>query len=78
MSLEHLPSAILTATLLLRLARLVRCRYLRALIRTGLLTAAVAAGALILLAASGHAITVGPILGALPLSLHEITKGNLT
>jgi len=77
MSLEHLPSAILTATLLLRLARLVRYRYLRALIRTGLLTAAVAAGAL-LLAASGHAINVGPILGALPLSLHEITKGNLT
>jgi hypothetical protein len=77
MSLEHLPSAILTATLLLRLARLVRYRYLRALTRTGLLTAAVAAGAL-LLAASGHAINVGPILGALPLSLHEITKGNLT
>ena len=77
MSLEHLPSAILTATLLLRLARIVRYRYLRALIRTGLLTAAVAAGAL-LLAASGHAINVGPIRGALPLSLHEITKGNLT
>ena len=76
MSLEHLPSAILTATLLLRLARIVRYRYLRALIRTGLLTAA-AAGAL-LLAASGHAINVGPIRGALPLSLHEITKGNLT
>ena len=76
MSLEHLPSAILTATLLLRLARIVRYRYLRALIRTGLLTAA-AAGAL-LLAASGHAINVGPILGALPQSLHEITKGNLT
>ena len=53
-----------------------RYRYLRALIRTGLLTAA-AAGAL-LLAASGHAINVGPILGTLPLSLHEITKGNLT
>ncbi|GAB4959827.1 hypothetical protein MAHJHV55_08760 [Mycobacterium avium subsp. hominissuis] len=69
MSLEHLPSAILTATLLLRLARIVRYRYLRALIRTGLLTAAVAAGAL-LLAASGHAINVGPIRGALPLSLH--------
>ena len=77
MSLEHLPSAILTATLLLRLARIVRYRYLRALIRTGLLTAAVAAGAL-LLAASGHAINVGPILGALPVSLHEFTKGNLT
>ena len=46
MSLEHLPSAILTATLLLRLARLVRYRDLRTLIRTGLLTAAVAAGAL--------------------------------
>ena len=75
MSLEHLPSAILTATLLLRLARIVRYRYLHALIRTGLLTAA--AGAL-LLAASGHAINVGPILGALPLSLHEITKGNVT
>jgi hypothetical protein len=45
--------------------------------RTGLLTAAVAAGAL-LLAASGHAIEVGPILGALPVSLHEFTKGNLT
>ena len=59
MNIEHLPSAILTATLLLRLARLVRYRYLRALIRTGLLTAAVAAGAL-LLAASGHAINVGP------------------
>ena len=28
MSLEHLPSAILTATLLLRLARIVRYRYL--------------------------------------------------
>ncbi|BBZ38789.1 MULTISPECIES: hypothetical protein [Mycobacterium] len=70
MSLTHLPSAILTATLLLRLARLVRYRYyLRALIRTGLLSAAVAAGAL-LLAASGHAINAGPILGALPLSLH--------
>ena len=40
MSLEHIPSAILTATLLLRLARLVRHRYLRALIRTSLLTAA--------------------------------------
>ena len=40
MSLEHLPSAILTATVLLRLARLVRYRDLRALIRTGLLTAA--------------------------------------
>ena len=77
MSLELLPSAILTATLLLRLARIVRYRYLRALIRTGLLTAAVAAGAL-LLAGAGHAINVGPILGALPLSLHEITKGNLT
>jgi len=73
MSLEHLPSAILTATLLLRLARIVRYRYLRALIRTGLLTAAVAAGAL-LLAASGHAVNVGRILGALPLSLDEITK----
>ncbi len=69
MSLKHLPSAILTATVLLRLARLVRYRYLRALIRTGLLTAAVAAGAL-LLAASGHAINAGPIRGALPLSLH--------
>ncbi len=77
MSLEHLPSAILTATLLLRLARLVRYRDLRTLIRTGLLTAAVAAGALPL-AASGHALNVGPILAALPLSLHEITKGNLT
>ncbi|UGT97764.1 hypothetical protein LTQ55_03770 [Mycobacterium intracellulare] len=66
MSLTHLPSAILTATVLLRLARLVRYRYLRALIRTGLLTAA---GAL-LLAASGHAINAGPIRGALPLSLH--------
>jgi hypothetical protein len=77
MSLEQLPSAILTATLLLRLARIVRYGYLRALIRTGLLTAAVVAGAL-LLAASGHAINVGAILGALPLSLHEITKENLT
>ena len=77
MSLEHLPSAILTATLVLRLARFVRYRDLRTLIRTCLLTAAVAAGAL-LLAASGHALIVGPILGALPLSLHEITKGNLT
>ena len=77
MSLEHLPSAILTATLVLRLARFVRYRDLRTLIRTRLLTAAVAAGAL-LLAASGHALNVGPILGALPLSLHEITKGNLT
>ena len=67
MSLEYLPSATLTATLLLRLARIVRYRYLRALIRTGLLTAAVAAGAL-LLAASGHAIHVGPILQAV--SLH--------
>ena len=76
MSIEHLPSAIVTATLLLRLARIVRYRYLPALIRTGLLTAA-AAGAL-LLAASGHAINVGPILGALPVSLHEFTKGNLT
>ena len=59
MRLEHLPSAILTATVLLRLARLVRYRYLRALIRTGLLTAAVAAGALPL-AASGHALTSAP------------------
>lgn len=69
MSLEHLPSAILTATLALRLARLMRYRYLRALIRTGLLAAAVAAGPLPLDGAS-HAINGGPILGALPLSLH--------
>ena len=74
MSLTHLPPAILTATVPLRLARLVRYRYLRALIRTGLLTAAGAR----LLAASGHAMNAGPIWGALPLSLHEITKGNLT
>ena len=76
MSLEHLPSAIVTATLLLRLARLVRRRYLRPLIRTNLLTAALAAGALILAAGPGDVITVGP--SCRPLSLHEITKGNLT
>ncbi len=75
MSLEHIPSAILTATLLLRLARLVRRRSLRALIRTSLRTAAPAAGALLLLARSGHVITVGPILGAHPLSLHSPRKG---
>ena len=77
MSLEHLPSAILTATLLLRLARLVRYRYLRALIRTGLLTAAVAAGAL-LLAASGHAHQRRPHPGSPPAVIALITKGNLT
>ncbi|HUO39193.1 MAG TPA: hypothetical protein VMU34_15760 [Mycobacterium sp.] len=68
MSLEHIPPAILTATLLLRLARLARRRYLRALIRTSLLTAALAAGALLLLVTSGHVLTVGSILGAHPLS----------
>ncbi|WP_186244538.1 hypothetical protein [Mycobacterium simulans] len=40
-------------------------RYLRALIRTSLLTAALAAGALVLVAGPGHVITVGPILQAL-------------
>ena len=60
MSLEHLPSAIVTATLLLRLARLVGRRYLRALIRISLL----AAGALMMVAGRGHVITVGPILQA--------------
>lgn len=74
MSLGHLPPAILTATLLLRLARLVRYRYLRALIRTGLLTAAGAR----LLAASGHAINAGPIPGSPPAVIALITKGNLT
>lgn len=64
MSLEHIPSAILAATVLLRTARLVRRRYLRVLTRTSLLTA----GAL--LAASGHGITIGPVLGVHPLSLH--------
>lgn len=43
MSLEHIASAILTATLLL-------------------------------LAGTGHVITVGPILGAHPLSLHSPRK----
>ena len=55
MSLEHIPSAILTVTVLLRTARLVRRRHLRVLTRTSLLTA----GAL--LAASGHGITIGPV-----------------
>lgn len=60
MSLEHLPSAIVTATPLLRLARLVRRRYLRPLIRTNLRTAALAAGALILAAGPGDVIAAGP------------------
>ncbi len=65
MSLEHLPTAILTATLLLRLARIVRRRALRALIRTTLLTAVLGAGAL--LAGSGHSAAIGSFLTALPL-----------
>lgn len=64
MSLEHIPSAILAVTVLLRTARLVRRRHLRVLTRTSLLTA----GAL--LAASGHGITIGPVLGVHPLSSH--------
>ncbi|MGE2818010.1 hypothetical protein ACQI5H_23135 [Mycobacterium heidelbergense] len=75
MSLEHLPSTILIATAVLRLARLVRYHRGRRLIRTGLLTAA-AAGALLLLVAAGHAIHLDPTLGTLPQSLREITKGN--
>lgn len=51
-----------------------RRRSLRALIRTSLRTAALAEGALLLLAASGQVITVGPILGAHPLSLHSPRK----
>jgi hypothetical protein len=60
MSIEHLPSAILTATLLWRLARLAG-RRVRALMRTTLL----AGGVLILIAGPGHLLTVGRILHAL-------------
>jgi hypothetical protein len=65
MSIEHLPCAILTATLLLRLARHVRRRWLRALIRTTVLTAALTAAAPMLVAGSSQVITVGSILQAL-------------
>jgi hypothetical protein len=75
MSLEHIPTAIVSVTLLLRLLRLMR-RELRALIRTALLLVALAGGALMLAAGPGHAITVGPLLQALVTSL--TTKGNLT
>ncbi len=75
MSLEHLPSAIVTATLQLRLARLVRRRHLRPLIRTNLRTAALAAGALIL--AAGPATSSPPAPPSSPV-IALITKGNLT
>ncbi|KPN46447.1 hypothetical protein AN931_25735 [Mycobacterium intracellulare subsp. chimaera] len=65
MSLEHIPTAILTATLVLRVARIARRRALRALIRTTLLTAALAGA---LLAGSGHTGAIGSLLTALPLS----------
>ena len=66
MSVEHLPCAILTAALLLRLARHVRRRCLRALIRTTVLTAALTAAAPMLVAGgSSQVITVGSILQAL-------------
>ncbi|WP_204806017.1 hypothetical protein [Mycobacterium riyadhense] len=63
MSIEHLPSVILTATLLLRLAPLVG-RRLRALIRAALLAVA----ALMLIAGPGHLLTVAPLLHSV--SLH--------
>ncbi|GAB4685170.1 hypothetical protein MOKP106_32600 [Mycobacterium avium subsp. hominissuis] len=66
MSIEHVPPAIATATALLWLARLLCRRWLRALIRT---TLTLGAGAL-LLAATGHAITIDSLLAALPLSGH--------
>ncbi|WP_101953264.1 hypothetical protein [Mycobacterium intracellulare] len=64
MSVEHIPTAIVTATLLLRLVRLVR-RELRALIRTALLAIALTGGALMLAGGPGHLISVGPLLHAL-------------
>ena len=76
MSLEHIPSAILSATLLLRLARLVRRRHLRALIRTSLLTA-LAAGAL-LLAAVRPRHHRRPHPWSPPAVIALTTKGNLT
>lgn len=60
MSLEHLPSAIATAPLLLWLARLMG-RRVRALIRTTVLTA----GLLLLVAVPHHLPALGPLLHTL-------------
>lgn len=60
MSIEHLPSALLTATVVLRLARLMgRC--VRALIST----TALAAGLLLIVAAPHHLLTLEPLLHTL-------------
>lgn len=60
MSIEHLPSALLTVTVLLRLARLVG-RRVRVLIRTTLIAAVL----LLLVAEPGHLFTLGTLLHAL-------------
>jgi hypothetical protein len=67
MSFEHV-SPILTATVALWVARLLCRRYLRTLIRTTL--AAVLGAAGLLVAASGHSVTIGSLLAALRLSVH--------
>lgn len=60
MHIEHLPTAIFTTALLLRLARTVG-RRVRVLIRTALL----AGGALVLVSGTGQLGTLGPLLHAL-------------
>ena len=77
MSLEHIASAILTAHCCCGWLDSCAAAHLRALIRTSLLTAALAEGAL-LLAASGHGHHRRPHPWSPPAVIALTTKGNLT